>query len=471
MAKLIIRNMAGEDREFPLSDRDLRVGRGEQNDVVLPDPEKAVSRFHAELRYESGTYVLVDANSPNGVWVNGRREAEVELQPGVEAMIGPYTLRIEHGAPATETVAVSAPTIVSTGATPVPTRATALPTATATHAKTQLPANTSPPKTTAAKGPLLPPNAVWIAAVAALLVIATVVAAVGIRRRAQRMAHAREVAAEEIKAQQDNDARRREEDARRQQEEQVRQHLEEAQRLFDSHQFEAANGEIGRVNELDPSNADAAQLREKIQAALSTPPPTASAASHPTQQPGQAPGRGLGQVVNLPPGAAADSKPKALQDRYDQGKQALLNGDYQKAISLLEALLRDDPNYRDGAFLLGQSKLAVQRDDALANAKKAEASGDLPTALKLYLDAQKAGAANQEDVNRVRATMTRIGADSFDKARAYYAYRQFDKALPAYQRAYDYLPENDPNRKIAKDKLDELAARGRGSRNTSPTDK
>src|SRR3982750_1739064 len=115
----------GEDREFPLADRDLRVGRGEQNDVVLPDPEKAVSRFHAELRYENGTYVLVDANSPNGIWTNGQREAEIELRPGVKALVGSYTLRVENAVPPTETVAVSAPTIVSTSATPVPSRAAA----------------------------------------------------------------------------------------------------------------------------------------------------------------------------------------------------------------------------------------------------------------------------------------------------------------------------------------------------------
>ena len=62
-------------------DRDLRVGRGEQNDVVLPDSDKAVSRFHAELRYENGVYILVDANSPNGIWVNGLREAEIAKAP------------------------------------------------------------------------------------------------------------------------------------------------------------------------------------------------------------------------------------------------------------------------------------------------------------------------------------------------------------------------------------------------------
>jgi len=108
--KLIVRNALGEDREFRLTDRDLRIGRGEQNDIVLSDPEKAVSRFHAELRFENGSYVLVDASSPNGVWVDGRRLSEVTLRPGVAAVIGPYTLTLDDAAvPATETMAGSVP--------------------------------------------------------------------------------------------------------------------------------------------------------------------------------------------------------------------------------------------------------------------------------------------------------------------------------------------------------------------------
>jgi predicted component of type VI protein secretion system len=456
VAKLIIRSMLEEDREFPLADRDLRIGRGEQNDIVLPDPDKAVSRFHAELRYENGAYVLADASSPNGIWVDGRRVAEVELQPGVEAVIGPYTLTVDSTASLMETEIISAPTIVSVS-TPVPSR-TMAPTmapsfgATAqTQSRTQAPSGTQPAKAIAPKRSSKPSNAIWIGAAAVLLIVATVAIAFGLRRRAQRIA----------------DEQRRTEEQRLAQvalqpsppsapsvEAQVRQHLEQAQRLYDSRQFDDADAEINRVFELDASNAAATQLHEKIQTARNPlPSPTA----------GQGQGRGSGSGGSTPanPQAAStsDAKAKALQERYELGKQALLGGEYQTAIKQLEAVLRDDPNYRDTAFLLDQTRMALQRDEAHAAAKKAEVAGELPTALKLYLDAQKLGAADQEDVTRVRGRMTTEGADAFSRAKQYYAFRQFDRALPLYQRAYQYLPDSDPNRKAAKDRVDELTTK------------
>ncbi len=77
----------------------LRIGRNRDNEVVLPDPTKSVSRVHAELREESGGYVLVDLNSQNGTWVDGRRIDHLELQPGMAAAIGPYTLMLEGAQP------------------------------------------------------------------------------------------------------------------------------------------------------------------------------------------------------------------------------------------------------------------------------------------------------------------------------------------------------------------------------------
>ena len=461
MAKLIIRNSAGEEREFPLADRDLRVGRGEQNDVVLPDPEKAVSRFHAELRYENGTYVLVDANSPNGVWVNGRREAEVELRPGVEALIGPYALSVESATPATETVAISAPTMVST-ATPPPTRALDAPVVAATQTKTQLPGNTQPPKS-ASKPVWKSSNAMSIGVVVAVLLLATVVMVAGLRRRSARLAAARGHVAELPLAPAPTPPPPPPVPI----EEQVRQHLEKAQSLLDDKQFNEANAELDRVDELDASNADAAVLRQKIQTALNPPPPPppSPGVGTGTARGGPGSGRGPGTPGALPPGGQpAVDRAKGLQDRYDEGKRALLAGDYATAIRQLDQLLRDEPSYRDAAFLLEQAKMAIARDDAFAAAKKAEAAGDLVTALRMFTEAVRLGAPVQDDVNRVRQRMTTEGTTAFNEAKQFYAYGQFDRAQPLFQRAYQYLPDSDPNRKIAKERLDTMAARGRGQR-------
>ena len=50
---------------------ELRIGRGEQNDLRLNDG--SVSRYHAFLRRVDGRYLLSDVGSQNGTFVNGRR--------------------------------------------------------------------------------------------------------------------------------------------------------------------------------------------------------------------------------------------------------------------------------------------------------------------------------------------------------------------------------------------------------------
>jgi pSer/pThr/pTyr-binding forkhead associated (FHA) protein len=87
-------------RSIELGHRELTIGRGQQNDIVLDDPDKVVSRFHAELRPENGSYVLVDLNSQNGTWIDQQRVERVTMQPGMPVAIGPYELVVEHGADA-----------------------------------------------------------------------------------------------------------------------------------------------------------------------------------------------------------------------------------------------------------------------------------------------------------------------------------------------------------------------------------
>jgi len=46
------------------------IGRGTDNDWILPDPERYLSGKHARIDFRAGTYVLVDTSS-NGTYVNG----------------------------------------------------------------------------------------------------------------------------------------------------------------------------------------------------------------------------------------------------------------------------------------------------------------------------------------------------------------------------------------------------------------
>jgi ABC transport system ATP-binding/permease protein len=57
----------------------MRIGRTPDNDLVLAD-DLAVSRHHAEVRRSpAGDYEIIDLNSHNGTYVNGKRVSRAVL--------------------------------------------------------------------------------------------------------------------------------------------------------------------------------------------------------------------------------------------------------------------------------------------------------------------------------------------------------------------------------------------------------
>ena len=71
------------------------IGRAPENDIVLLDEEKVISRYHATLRYSGGSYSLIDNGSSNGTNVNGQsvdKQAPRALQDGDRVNIGDYEL-------------------------------------------------------------------------------------------------------------------------------------------------------------------------------------------------------------------------------------------------------------------------------------------------------------------------------------------------------------------------------------------
>jgi tetratricopeptide (TPR) repeat protein len=107
VAKLLIFRGETQLDERQLAGQTVRIGRAPQNDLVLEDPGKGVSRNHAEIRFEGGRYTLVDLGSQNGIWVSGNRVPSVVLEPGLSAAVGPYRLMVEAPAVATPAVATA----------------------------------------------------------------------------------------------------------------------------------------------------------------------------------------------------------------------------------------------------------------------------------------------------------------------------------------------------------------------------
>jgi pSer/pThr/pTyr-binding forkhead associated (FHA) protein len=65
---------------IPLEKEVTRLGRQFDNDIVFH--EEFISRFHAEIRYESEKYVLYDNNSTAGTFVNSKRVDRCVLNSG-----------------------------------------------------------------------------------------------------------------------------------------------------------------------------------------------------------------------------------------------------------------------------------------------------------------------------------------------------------------------------------------------------
>ncbi|HUY83047.1 MAG TPA: type VI secretion system-associated FHA domain protein TagH [Steroidobacteraceae bacterium] len=74
------------------------IGRGRDNEWILPDPERFLSGKHARIEFRAGRYYLVDTSS-NGTYVNGAqvplgRFHEYALQDGDYVRIGEYELQV-----------------------------------------------------------------------------------------------------------------------------------------------------------------------------------------------------------------------------------------------------------------------------------------------------------------------------------------------------------------------------------------
>ena len=79
----------------------LKIGRAEDNDVVIDDD--GVSRFHAELLFENGSLWLQDAGSRNGCFVNDIRVVGHQaLKVGDHIKVAEHTFDVRWDDPTEE---------------------------------------------------------------------------------------------------------------------------------------------------------------------------------------------------------------------------------------------------------------------------------------------------------------------------------------------------------------------------------
>lgn len=89
-AILVVRGGEEEGEYFDLSDPVTTIGRHSDSGIVLDDI--TVSRRHSEVHHSTGRYIVRDAGSLNGTYVNQQRIDVAELGQGDELQVGKYRL-------------------------------------------------------------------------------------------------------------------------------------------------------------------------------------------------------------------------------------------------------------------------------------------------------------------------------------------------------------------------------------------
>ena len=91
-----------EGRTFVVSDAPIEIGRAEDCDIVLSDDKS--SRHHTRLTPETGGVKVLDLNSSNGTFVNGRLIMEAKIHEGDVLEIGNTKIVLGSECPSPEEV-------------------------------------------------------------------------------------------------------------------------------------------------------------------------------------------------------------------------------------------------------------------------------------------------------------------------------------------------------------------------------
>ncbi|MPZ18970.1 MAG: FHA domain-containing protein [Luteitalea sp.] len=396
-AKLLIFRSDGVDR-VELTKHDVRIGRAPENDIVLQDQDKTVSRYHAELRHEQGSYVLIDVNSQNGIWVDGQRVQRTRLEPGRPVVLGKVRIELEDFVAGETRRAVGASAVhtepVAEPADPAPVAAlsasqasSSVPTVGAGVEGERSTRATQPPATapTFASKVLKPkPMAVALGLVALAVVV------------------------------------------------------------------------LLMFRPSVPSSKPTESPEPILEALETTRMAGASALMRPETSL-SAHGRTLpaDTVVNAEEARLAGEAGR--RQRIGQAKVALARDDYARAIEVLEGIPASDETE---GLLEKARQLRAQRAAALMHdGARLEERGDLETANRRYMGARSVDPATpglEEALTRLEGKMKVAGSDAYKQARQYDAFGRTAEAIPLYEKAVALLPLGDPNRAAARSRLVEL---------------
>ncbi|MDJ0839373.1 MAG: FHA domain-containing protein [Acidobacteriota bacterium] len=84
-----------DGKTFPLEKETITIGRLDDNDIVISS--KSISGYHAEVKIDHGSYFLIDLNSTNGTFLNGRKVEQTEIRAGDIIRINNFNFKVGCG--------------------------------------------------------------------------------------------------------------------------------------------------------------------------------------------------------------------------------------------------------------------------------------------------------------------------------------------------------------------------------------
>ena len=93
-ARLSVTISNGMTVEVRLGQKEVKIGRGHEADLQLPDP--SVSRLHAKVFRVGHQYFLADLRSRNGTHADGKRITQLALEDGRMFQVGPFRIHFHR---------------------------------------------------------------------------------------------------------------------------------------------------------------------------------------------------------------------------------------------------------------------------------------------------------------------------------------------------------------------------------------
>ena len=459
MATLAVYRGEQLQRKVELGEDPMRIGRTPENEIVLEDRNKGVSRMHAEIRYENGRYVILDLNSQNGVWMGERRVKIEPLPVDVPVTIGPYRLVLLPQATPSSATSVPGTVISSLGADKA-AEPTARVEAAQESARTEQGAKTVPPARSTQTAAVPAPSSTRRLVIAAVAVVAIVAAGVSAMMIARRPAPPPADPGPTVAQ-----ATTTVPPAGPTDEERFQDHFVKAQGFIDKGDKAAAAAENTEALTVLPSDPRGLKQRADIEAMAAAPAATPVPDPAPVAAPPNAskekepPPPSTLRVAARPGESAAERNTREKNARYhlDVGKKALDERRYADAIDLLQRALEmsDRPDYGttagEAASLLKtarSSKAAADASLARANAQKLVdqakglAGSDIVSAVRrlreaLALDPKAAGAA--ELMSTLQEQAVAQGESALTSAKNFDRYKRTADAIREFDRAIQFL--------------------------------